>query len=100
VEPTCDVVLFSLPDETLYIRSDSVDVGLVVATLQIMRDWEKVVMREEKRKHPGDFATTVEMARNGDLGRMSYWTSAEIEALQGNNGAQRGDRSPRPGSVH
>ncbi|KAF2656248.1 hypothetical protein K491DRAFT_569119, partial [Lophiostoma macrostomum CBS 122681] len=62
-----------LPDEALHIRSETEDLQCIVATLQVMKDWEKVTMREEKRESAVRFASSVELARKGTLGRKSYW---------------------------
>ncbi|USP79050.1 uncharacterized protein yc1106_06324 [Curvularia clavata] len=62
-----------LPDEALYIRSPGVDPALVVATLQIMKDWEKHTFREEKARKPEAFRVTEEEARKHPLGATSYW---------------------------
>lgn len=77
--PGCDFTLVSLPNEAVYVRSPKVDVGMIVATLQIMKDWEKIILREERKKKPGDFAVNVEAARQDDIGRMSYWKSSDFE---------------------
>jgi uncharacterized membrane protein YgcG len=74
---TCDFSLVNLPDEALYIRSSTVDTALVVATLQVMKDWEKHTLRAEKRKNIKAFIVTDEAARNCDLGIMSYWKAAD-----------------------
>jgi hypothetical protein len=66
-----------LPDEALYIRSQSVDPALVVATLQIVKDWEKNTLREEKRNNPRAFQISENEARECELGRMSYWRGDE-----------------------
>ncbi|KAF2751514.1 hypothetical protein M011DRAFT_473977 [Sporormia fimetaria CBS 119925] len=76
-KPECSMILLSPPDEALYIRSEAVDVDMVVATLQIMKDWEKVIFRSERRKDARGFAASVAKARKGDLGRLSYWKSEE-----------------------
>lgn len=63
----------SLPDEALYLRCSVVDTELVVATLQVMKDWEKHKLREEKRTKPKAFCATEEEARKHALGAASYW---------------------------
>ncbi|RMZ67343.1 endoglucanase-1 precursor [Pyrenophora seminiperda CCB06] len=63
----------SLPDEALHVRASNVDPALVVATLQVMKDWEKHTLRGEKRKNPEAFAATEEEARKSELGAASYW---------------------------
>ncbi|KAF1831033.1 hypothetical protein BDW02DRAFT_506206 [Decorospora gaudefroyi] len=62
-----------VPDEALYVRSSYVDPALVVATLQVLKDWEKHTLRAEKRAHPKAFLATEEEARRCYLGKMSYW---------------------------
>ncbi|KAF2112227.1 hypothetical protein BDV96DRAFT_581381 [Lophiotrema nucula] len=69
----------SLPDEALYIRSSSVDVGMIVATLQVLKEWELDFIRKEKRKYPEAFKISESLARQGTLGRMRYWRSADFE---------------------
>ncbi|KAF2853347.1 hypothetical protein T440DRAFT_374570, partial [Plenodomus tracheiphilus IPT5] len=61
------------PSEALYIRSSTVDPSLVVATLQVLKDWEKHTLREEKRDDEKGFLASQEAARKCDLGAMSYW---------------------------
>jgi hypothetical protein len=63
----------SLPDEAVHIRQATVDPALVVATLQVMKDWEKHTLRQEKRKNPKAFGAAEEEARRGELGASSYW---------------------------
>jgi hypothetical protein len=63
----------SLPDESLYIRRTTVDPALVIATLQVMKDWEKQMFRQEKKKNPKAFAVAEEEARRCVLGASSYW---------------------------
>jgi hypothetical protein len=54
---------------------------MVVATLQIVKEWEKITLREERRRDPGGFRSSVENIRRGNLGRMSYWRSSDFEGL-------------------
>ena len=63
ISPTCDFSLVNLPDEALYIRSPMVDTALVVATLQVLKDWEKHSMRGEKRRHGKSFLASENAAR-------------------------------------
>jgi hypothetical protein len=63
----------SLPDESVNVRSPTVDSAMVVATLQVMKEWEKHTLRQEKRKNPGAFAAVEEEARRCELGASSYW---------------------------
>ncbi|KAF2732655.1 hypothetical protein EJ04DRAFT_607357 [Polyplosphaeria fusca] len=79
VKPTCTFTLVNLPDETLHIRNVEVDVPMVVATLQILKDWEKRTMREQKRKNLEGFRVSEDGARKLDLGRMRYWRSGDFE---------------------
>ncbi|KAF2127913.1 hypothetical protein P153DRAFT_261273, partial [Dothidotthia symphoricarpi CBS 119687] len=60
-------------EEALYIRSSSVDPDLVVASLQVIKDWEKHTLRLEKKSSSKAFAAGEEMARRGNLGRARYW---------------------------
>jgi hypothetical protein len=46
---------------------------MVVATLQVMKEWEKHMLRQEKRKNPKAFAAAEEEARRYELGASSYW---------------------------
>ncbi|KAF2638331.1 hypothetical protein P280DRAFT_366095, partial [Massarina eburnea CBS 473.64] len=59
--------------EALHIRSSSVEPALVVATLQILKDWEMHTMRVEKGVDPRGFEFSEISARKGDLGRLRYW---------------------------
>lgn len=77
--PTCDFSIVNLPDEALYIRSQTVDLDLVVATLQIMKDWEKDTLRHEKKSNIKGFLASEEAARTCDLGVMSYWKATDSE---------------------
>jgi hypothetical protein len=58
--------------EALYIRSTGVDEALVVATLQVLKDWEKVTLRAEKRAHGTAFKKSEEEARKCALGKRAY----------------------------
>ncbi|KAH9863966.1 hypothetical protein J1614_009899 [Plenodomus biglobosus] len=75
--PTCDLSLVNLPDEALYIRSSTVDPSLVVATLQVLKDWEKDTFRNEKKVNISGFLASEEAARKCDLGAMSYWKAGD-----------------------
>lgn len=77
IQPTCDFSLVNLPDEALYLRSPTIDKALVVATLQILKDWEKHTLRAEKRKNIKEFTATEDAARRCDLGVMSYWKAGD-----------------------
>jgi hypothetical protein len=63
----------NLPDEAIYIRSPEVDPALVVATLQILKDWEKQTLKVERKRKPEAFAATEEQARKHPLGAAYYW---------------------------
>ena len=78
VEPGCKLSLTCLPDETLYIRSPNVDHALVIASLQVLRDWQKHELRRQKRQDPKGFMQSEEAARQHDLGRLSYWRGSDI----------------------
>lgn len=84
VKPNCTFTLVNLPDEALHIRSPHVDPALVCATLQIMKDWELHVLRTQKLKDPRSFQMSEDLARKGDLGKVTYWKSGDDkeEALQ------------------
>jgi hypothetical protein len=73
MQQKCDLSLVCLPDEALYIRSSQVDPALVIASLQVLKDWEKHALRAEKQRSPRLFAEGEEAARKCDLGLMSYW---------------------------
>jgi hypothetical protein len=77
MQQSCVLSLVCLPDEALYIRSPTVDPALVVATLQIMKDWERQTFRDEKRTNPTGFQASEEAARKQDLGIMSYWRASD-----------------------
>lgn len=79
VKPTCKFTLVSLPDEALYIRSPTVDITIVIATLQIMKDWEKYSMQRQKSRDPAGFAFTEDMARANDLGRIRYFQASDFD---------------------
>ncbi|KAF2677595.1 hypothetical protein K458DRAFT_159499 [Lentithecium fluviatile CBS 122367] len=76
--PTCTFTLVNLPDEALNIRSPTVDPALVVATLQILKDWELQTIREQKRADPRGFEATESAARKTDFGRISHWRSTDF----------------------
>jgi len=48
------------------------DVGMAAATLQIMCDWERHLLKEEKKKHPVDVAHAEALARQQPLGKLAY----------------------------
>ncbi|KAL1612674.1 hypothetical protein SLS60_000903 [Paraconiothyrium brasiliense] len=73
VKSTCSFTLVNLPDEALYIRSSVVDPALICATFQIMRDWEFHMLRVQRNKDPKGFKMSEEKARQGDLGKATYW---------------------------
>ncbi|KAH7086404.1 hypothetical protein FB567DRAFT_629479 [Paraphoma chrysanthemicola] len=77
MQQSCDLSLVCLPDEALYIRSPAVDPTLVVATLQIIKDWERQTLRDERMKNPIGFKASEEAARKQDLGIMSYWQASD-----------------------
>ncbi|CAO2657803.1 Nn.00g070630.m01.CDS01 [Neocucurbitaria sp. VM-36] len=91
IQPTCDFSLVNLPDEALYIRAPNVDPALVVATLQILKDWEKHTLRDEKVKNTSGFMATEETARRCDLGVMSYWKAGDWDK-KGAEGERFGTR--------
>jgi hypothetical protein len=77
MQQACNLSLVCLPDEALCIRSATVDPALVVATLQVLKDWERHTMRDEKKKDPKGFAASEDAARSKDLGIMSYWKASD-----------------------
>ncbi|PSN71787.1 hypothetical protein BS50DRAFT_657481 [Corynespora cassiicola Philippines] len=78
VLPTCSFTLVSLPDEALYIRNPEVDVALVVATLQVMKDWEMHTLRKQRSTNAKAFDANTERVRQNDLGRMRYWKASDF----------------------
>ncbi|CAE7220329.1 hypothetical protein PTNB85_10247 [Pyrenophora teres f. teres] len=62
-----------LPDEAVNLRARDVDPAVVVATLQVMKDWEKTTLRAEKARYKDAFGVGEEEARRAVLGRVSYW---------------------------
>jgi hypothetical protein len=85
----CRFTLVSLPDEALYIRDSSVDESMVVASLQVLKDWEMHSLRWQKLRDPRGFSANVEEMRKGDLGRVRFWRSTDFVAGKGEeaNGA-------------
>ncbi|KAF2820254.1 hypothetical protein CC86DRAFT_118849 [Ophiobolus disseminans] len=77
MQQSCVLSLVCLPDEALYIRSPTVDPALVVATLQVLKDWERHTLRDEKRMNIKGFMASEEEARKYDLGIMSYWKAGD-----------------------
>ena len=91
IQPTCDFSLVNLPDEALYIRSPTVDPALVIATLQVLKDWEKHTLREEKKNDTKGFLISEDGARKCDLGVMSYWKAGDWDK-KGAEGEKFGTR--------
>jgi hypothetical protein len=89
VNSACRFTMVSLPDEALYIRDPSVDIPMVVASLQVLKDWEMHTLRRQKSRDPRGFLSNVEEMRKGDLGRVRFWRSTDFEARKGEelNGA-------------
>lgn len=77
MQQSCKMSLVCLPDEALYIRSPIVDPALVVATLQVLKDWAKHTFRNEKRKNAKGFLASEEAARKQELGIMSHWKASD-----------------------
>jgi hypothetical protein len=71
--------MVSLPDEALYIRDPNVDVAMVVATLQVLKDWEIHSLRRQKLRDPQGFSASVDKIRKGDLGRVRYWRNTDFD---------------------
>ncbi|KAJ4292574.1 hypothetical protein N0V90_009237 [Kalmusia sp. IMI 367209] len=82
VKSTCSFTLVNLPDEALYIRSPLVDPALIVATLQILKDWELHSLRMQKKRNPQGFKMSEDRAREGDLGRLTYWKSNDLPTAE------------------
>jgi hypothetical protein len=87
MQQACQFSLVCLPDEALYIRSPNIDPALVVATLQILKDWEKHTFRDEKRTNPKGFQFSEETTRKQDLGIMSYWRASDFDKKDKKNSA-------------
>ena len=83
IETTCRLSLTCVPDETLCIRSPTVDHALVVASLQVLKDWQKHELRRQKTRDPTGFMQSEDTARKQDLGRLSYWRGSDMEAKRG-----------------
>lgn len=83
IEPTCRLSLTCLPDETLCIRSPVVDHALVVASLQVLKDWQKHELRRQKTRDPTGFMQSEDTARKQDLGKLSYWRGSDIDEKRG-----------------
>ncbi|KAH7394290.1 hypothetical protein BKA66DRAFT_567245 [Pyrenochaeta sp. MPI-SDFR-AT-0127] len=98
IQPTCDFSLVNLPDEAVYIRSSIVDPALVVATLQVLKDWEKHSLRMEKGKNNKGFLVSEEAARKCDLGLMSYWKAGDLD-MKSVDGERVGTRVKAKGLV-
>jgi hypothetical protein len=65
------------PDEALYIRSATVQRSLVVASLQVLKDWQKRTLRNFREKNPEGFTQMECLAREQDLGRLSHWRGSD-----------------------
>jgi hypothetical protein len=87
MQQACKFSLVCLPDEALCIRSPTVDPTLVVATLQVLKDWEKHTLRDEKRTNAKAFLVSEECARKQDLGIMSYWKASDWDKKNKKNAA-------------
>lgn len=86
-------------EEALCIRSLTVDVGLVVASLQVLKDWEKHTLREEKKTHPKAFWASEEAVRREALGKLRYWRAGDGEAKgKGDKGEKAGQEVKRRNS--
>jgi len=85
MQKSCSFSLVCLPDETLTVRSSGVETALVVATLQVLKDWERHTLRDEKRKNIKGFLASEEAARRGDLGKMSYWKAEDWDKKNKSN---------------
>ncbi|KAF2180424.1 hypothetical protein K469DRAFT_714807 [Zopfia rhizophila CBS 207.26] len=75
----CKFTMVSLPDEALHIRNPRVDVGMAIATLQVLRDWELNTIREQRKQDPVGFELYLDNARKGDLGRIRHWRHTDFE---------------------
>ncbi|CAI6339850.1 unnamed protein product [Periconia digitata] len=79
IKNTCVFTLVNLPDETLHIRSPRIDPALVVATLQVLKDWEFHTLRWERMASPRLFADSEALARKGALGRIRHWRREDLD---------------------
>ncbi|KAH7390818.1 hypothetical protein DE146DRAFT_662827 [Phaeosphaeria sp. MPI-PUGE-AT-0046c] len=87
MQKACDLSLVCLPDEALCIRSAMVEPALVIASLQILKDWERHTLRGEKKKNPKAFLENEEEARKRDLGIMRYWRATDWDKKEKKNTA-------------
>jgi hypothetical protein len=94
MQQACNLSLVCLPDEAVNIRSPKVDPPLVIATLQVLKDWQRHTFRDEKKKNAKGYLATEEAARKQDLGIMSYWKASDWDKNEKKNTA-----SDRMGTV-
>lgn len=87
MQQACDLSLVCLPDEALCIRSTTIDPALVIATLQILKDWERQTFRAEKKKNPKAFLENEDEARKRDLGIIRYWRATDWDKKEKKNTA-------------
>lgn len=85
MQQACVFSLVCLPNEALNIRSITVDAALIVATLQVLKDWELHTIRMEKKNHPIDFKAGEDATRAYDLGVISHWKASDWEKKKGDN---------------
>ncbi|ORX93619.1 hypothetical protein BCR34DRAFT_451532, partial [Clohesyomyces aquaticus] len=91
---SCTFTLVSRPDETLWIRSKDTDPAMVVATLQVLKDWEMHSLRERKKKDPEAFKRHIEAARENYLGKVVYWRATDL----GQTETGKGEEAVGPGA--
>lgn len=87
MQQACNMSLVCLPDEALCIRSTAIDPALAVASMQVLKDWERHTFRGEKKKNPTGFQYSEEEARKRDLGIMRYWRATDWDKKEKNNTA-------------
>ncbi|KAF2493937.1 hypothetical protein BU16DRAFT_619138 [Lophium mytilinum] len=80
VKPSCTWrIKGALPDESMNIRMQGLDIGMAAATLQVLRDWERHLLREEKAKNPVEVAHAETLAGTQPLGMISYLKAKDLK---------------------
>jgi hypothetical protein len=65
------------PEEALCIRSAGVQCALVVASLQVLKDWHRRTLRKYREKDPEGFMQAECVAREQELGMLSHWRGSD-----------------------
>jgi hypothetical protein len=65
------------PEEALCIRSAGVQCALVVASLQVLKDWHRRTLRKYREKDPEGFMQAECIAREQELGMLSHWRGSD-----------------------